>query len=33
LGPLGVVPDVRLFQLALDFDQLFLLFSEVKDTP
>ncbi len=33
LRALGVVPEFRLFQLALDFDQAMLLGVEVKDTP
>jgi hypothetical protein len=32
LRPLGLVPDVRLFQLALDFGQTFRLLIVVKDT-
>jgi hypothetical protein len=31
--PLAIVPDVRLFQLALNLDQPMLLAIKVKDTP
>jgi hypothetical protein len=33
LGTFGIIPDVRVFQLATDFDQAFPLGIEVKDTP
>jgi hypothetical protein len=33
LGALGIIPDGRVFQLAADLDQAFLLGIEVKDTP
>jgi len=33
LGALGIVPDVGLLELALDFGQTMLLGIEVKDTP
>jgi len=33
LGALGVIPDIGLLELAGDFFEAFLLFSEVKDTP
>ena len=33
LGPLGIIPDIRLFEFALDFGQAFRLAFVVKDTP
>ncbi|KXK71385.1 hypothetical protein BC89_08215 [Pseudomonas monteilii] len=33
LGVLGLVPDVGVFQLAVDFDQAVMLVIVVKDTP
>jgi hypothetical protein len=33
LGALRFVPDIGLFEFALDFDQALLLGIEVKDTP
>jgi hypothetical protein len=33
LRAIGLVPDVRLFELALDFGQAFRLAVVVKDTP
>lgn len=33
LGILGLVPDGRVFQLAVDFDQAVMLVIVVKDTP
>jgi hypothetical protein len=33
LGVFGVVPDVRVFQLAVYFDQPIMLLIVVKDTP
>jgi hypothetical protein len=33
LRALGIIPEFRLLQLALDFDQAMLLGVEVKDTP
>jgi hypothetical protein len=33
LGALGIAPDIRLLELALDFGQTMLLGIKVKDTP
>jgi hypothetical protein len=33
LGAFGIVPDIGLFQLALDLGQTFAFVFEVKDTP
>jgi hypothetical protein len=33
LGPLGIIPDIGVFQLAVDLDQSILFIIVVKDTP